>query len=161
MQNIEGDIADLNPVSLRQPPRRNKGTTAGKTEHLRLPDHAFDPEAIINMGAFDWYRKPLRQLGGAANVINVPMRNENSFDRDRLCQRNRQQPIDIPAGVDDRCTMRLVTPQQRAVLLNPGHRDNLVLQRHSAYPPPKEIRRRVYLSPDIRKQVDQPPRAIA
>ena len=155
-EHIKTNVANLNPIALLQPARRDKGTTAREPEHLGLPRHTFDPEAIINMRAFDRHGESFRQLRSPARVIDVPMRYEDSLDRNLSLSDERQQPIDIATGVNNRGALCLVTPQQSAVLLKRGHRDDLVLKSHTTHPLPEETGRRVYLPPVMRKHIVRP-----
>ena len=59
----------------------------------------------------------LLELGGAAGVIDVAVREEDLFGRDAGLGDAGLDPIEVAAGVDDGALLALLVPQQRAVLL--------------------------------------------
>ena len=135
VQYIQYNVANADLIALFQPACWREGPPAlREPEHLRLPGHPVNPELVVTLRPFDRQIQPLCQIRDTARVVDVPMRYQHLLQSDLLALDNGQQPIQIAAWIDNRCPAGLLTPEQRAVLLKRGYRNNFVRKRHKLSP---------------------------
>lgn len=76
------------------------------------------------MRAFDRHGQILLQLGRAAGVVDVAVREQDLLDRDAGLGDGGPDAVEVAAGIDDGGALRVLVPQQRAVLLERGDGDD-------------------------------------
>jgi hypothetical protein len=80
-------------------------------------------------GPFDWDRpttlgQRVAQGDGAARVVDVAVGQQDLLDLDAGLGDRLADAVDVAAGVDHGAALGGVVPQDRAVLLERGHRDD-------------------------------------
>ena len=81
------------------------------------------------MRTFDLHAKPVAEIGSAARVIDVAVRQQNFLDGNSRFFDSAFDAIEIPARIDDGADLRRVIPNQRAILLERRHADDRCLER--------------------------------
>jgi len=99
---------------------------AGQTEHPALLRHSINPEAVFALRSFDRQRQTVGEFGDRAGMIDVPVCDQDLLQRDALGLDCAQYARDVAARIDQRCTLRLLAPEEAAVLLERRDRDDLV-----------------------------------
>ena len=115
--HLQGVRAQRDGVAVVQPAGGLERLGLRKTEHHALLGQAVDPELIARVRSDDGHIEPLRQLPGAAGVVDMGMGEPDLFELEAqpidLCQ----QVVQIPARVDHGGLLGVLVPDQGAVLL--------------------------------------------
>ena len=77
MDHVEGDIAKVHRVAAVEPARWREACGTREAEALALLLDAVDPELVIDMRALDGCPSVLTKDSCAADVVNMPVGEEN------------------------------------------------------------------------------------
>ena len=119
MDHVELKLTHRYLVTIKQP--------AVRLERFGMHAPAFaviielgNPEPVFLMRAFDRYAQLFGQNSGLPAVIEVPMRDEQLFNRHAALLNRGLQPVEIATRIDQRALHRFGAPDQRAILLERG-----------------------------------------
>lgn len=76
------------------------------------------------MRSLDRQRSSLREIGGAARMIDVPVGKQDFLQSDAVLIGRPKDPVYVPSGIHDRSPHRLRAPDDATVLLERGYRDD-------------------------------------
>lgn len=94
-----------------------------------------DPEAIILMRAFNWHTQFLGEQTCLPTMIEMPVGDDDLFNRHPMVIRRGAQPGQIPARIAKRAFHGLGAPDQGAILLERGDRHDGGLHGGIDHPP--------------------------
>jgi hypothetical protein len=117
MANIKHALAHLHRVAIVQPARGHEGLGRRKTEHAALLGQAVDPELVALVGADDGQLVAARQLGRAAGVVDVRVRQPDLAQINPQALHRGLDARQIAARIDHCRFHRLPAPHDGAVLL--------------------------------------------
>ena len=86
--------------------------------------HAVEPEFVGDVRSLDRQCASFREIGGAARMVDVPVRQQDLLQNDAVLIGRSEDSIYVPSGVDDRGPHRLRAPHDRTILLKRGDRDD-------------------------------------
>src|SRR5262249_17609270 len=124
MQNIECELADLDPVSLFQPPVGRHVCGVVHTVRAGRLNDLLQQKRIGPVRAFDRYFELCLQAGGGADVIDMAVGQPDFLDRNTGFGNGALDVREVAAGIDDHGTLARLAPQHRAVLLKRGDLDD-------------------------------------
>ena len=124
MQDVEGQLADRDLVAFVEPAVRREIAHAGHAEARAARHHIVEQELVGDMRALDRHLQRVAQFGGAADMVDMAMGQPDLFDRDIGLLDRRLDLRHVAAGIDHHGLLGGLAPQQRAVLLEQGHRDD-------------------------------------
>ena len=128
MAYVQHLLAHLHGVAILQPARGHESACRRKTKADTLLGQAIDPELVALVRAHDRQLQARAQLGGATGMVDMRMRQPDRHQVQATLLHLGQDGVQIAAGIDDRRLVRLVAPQQGAVLLKSRHGDGVVMQ---------------------------------
>jgi hypothetical protein len=79
--------------------------------------------------AFDLHPELVGEDLGRAAMIDMAVGEQDLLDLDVVLLRRRLQPVEVAAGIGEGAEHRLRAPQEAAILLQRGHRDDGGFQR--------------------------------
>src|SRR5690606_23395326 len=85
-------------------------------EHPALLGQAVDPELVSPVRPDDRQRETARELGRAAGMVDVRMREQDLLELHILVAYRGEDPVEVAARVDDRAGLRALAPDEGAVL---------------------------------------------
>jgi hypothetical protein len=103
-------------VAIGQPARGREGVGMRKAEHLALLRQAVDPELVARVRADDGQVQLIGQLGGAAGVVDVGVRQPDLLQRQPRRAISASSTSRSPPG-SMTAAFRLIAPDDGAVLL--------------------------------------------
>ena len=89
-----------------------------------------DPEAVLSVRPLDGHTQLLGEDSGAAAMIDMAVGHQQLLDCHAMLFRCRLESVEIAAGIDESASHRFRAPEQGAILLEGGHRDDRSLERH-------------------------------
>ena len=124
MQDVEGQLADRDPIALIEPAVRRKIAHACDAESRAAGHHIVEQEFVGDVRAFDRHLQRVAQFGGAADMVDVAVGQPDFLDADIGLLDCRLNLRNIAAGVDHHGLLGSFAPDQGAVLLKQRHRDD-------------------------------------
>jgi hypothetical protein len=129
VDDLQGSIADGHAIPSIQPLIGTEGRDRSETEHPRLLRQGIKQEGIINVRTQDRHPQTLGQLGGAADVVDMTVGEEDLDGGNRLLPYQCQEATHLSARVHDGRLTSVPAPEQRAILLERSDRHDTVVQR--------------------------------
>ena len=126
--NSQRAVTDRDAITVKQPARGRERLSRGQAKHLALLGQAIDPELVGRMRANDGQCELVRQLSGAARMINMGMGEPYLRQRQAPAPDFCAQQIEIATGVNNGRPQGLVTPDKGEVLLKGGDRNSVMAQ---------------------------------
>jgi len=127
VQDVQLNVAETHRITALKPARGLEAAYVGKSKHLALLLHAFDPEAVFLMRTFNKIDPGrFRQRRHATGVIDVAMRHEYFGQRQAFIAQGALNALDIATGINGHRLTGLFAPENRAVLFKGGNRNNKV-----------------------------------
>ena len=83
-----------------------------------------DPEAVLFVRPFDRHAELFGENAGAAAMVDMAVGQQDLLDRHAGLLRGGLEPRQIPAGINEGSAHRRSAPQQSAILLQRGDRDD-------------------------------------
>jgi hypothetical protein len=109
-----------------QPSGWLEGLDRRKTEHLALLRHALNPEAVVFMRALNRHPGDLGKGCHTTGMINVTMRHQNFYQFQVLAIEHFLNTGDITTGINNHGLSRHLTPENGAILIKRGYRNDSV-----------------------------------
>ena len=128
MDNVDLQIADGHLVAVDQP-AVGLERLALHAETLARRRQPLDPEAVVLMRPLDRHAKLLREHTGLPAMVHMAVGDEDLFDLDPRLADRLAQLGQIAAGIDKRALVGFGAPEQGAILLEGGNRDDGGLER--------------------------------
>jgi hypothetical protein len=122
--DLEGLVSDGDGVALVEPAVGLEGVGMREAELGALFRQAVDPELVPGVRPLDRDPEALRQLGGAAGVVDVRVGQQDLLDLCTLLLGGCEDQVQIATRVDDGALVGGVAAQQDAVLLERGDGDD-------------------------------------
>ena len=116
---IDDDVRDL---------RAHLDATRGQRIRGSRPDHALERVGPLDRRGGAVRRQRVAQRRRPAGMVDMAMGQQDALDRHAQSLDGSQDPLHISAGIDDGRLAGRVTPEDRAILLEGRHRNDLVLQ---------------------------------
>ena len=122
--DIEGEAADGDGIALGEPAiRRDRSGIVEAVTRAGL-GQGVEQEPVRLVRPLDGDAEPLLQLGGAAGMVDMAMRQQDLLDLDALRVDRGLDPIQITSGIDHSADLGGVVPNQGTILLERGDRDD-------------------------------------
>ena len=100
MQDVEGQLADLDLLAFIEPAVRREVAHAGHAESRAARHHIVEQEFVGDMRAFDRHLQRIAQFGGAPDMVDMAMRQPDLFDGDIGLFDRGLNLRNVAAGVD-------------------------------------------------------------
>jgi hypothetical protein len=99
MADFEGDITETDGIALFQPAVRHKRSCSWKSELPTTCSQHIKPELIFSVGTFYGYVQLIRQFRHTADVIDVPMGDQDFFDLNLGLIGRAHDTVDVTARI--------------------------------------------------------------
>src|SRR5882757_1196340 len=124
MQDVEDEIADRDLIALIEPAIGPEIAHAGHAETFAAADDVLEQIFVGNVRALDFDLQRIAQLGGAADMVDMAMRQPDLFDGDAGLLDRGLDLVDVAAGVDHYGLFGRLVPDDGAILLEQRHRND-------------------------------------
>jgi hypothetical protein len=134
--HFERFVADLHRIALLQPAIRFEFLGLPETETACLRWQLLDPVAVAFMRAFDRQFETPGKFCRRTGVIDVRMSQQDLCQLYPVLLHAGEDFLQVTARIDDRAVHGFSAPDDRAVLLERGDRNDEYLQAHERLPSP-------------------------
>ena len=128
MAHLQRVLAESDGVTVMQPTRGCEWARRGETIVSGGLRQAINPKLIAFVGADDGQAQLFSQIGCAAGVVNVGVREPDLLKRHAQLFASGFQQGQIATGIDDGALHGFIAPDDGAVLLEGGNGDGFVLK---------------------------------
>ena len=123
--------SDLHGVALIEPACGRELRHRLEAEHTRLLREQVDPELVVGMGTFDRQVEALGQCLRSPGVIDVRVGEQDFGEVHTPIGDNCENLLEVTTRIDDGARMGFSRPDDRAVLLKSGDRDDGCAEGHA------------------------------
>ena len=121
--DVEGQVADRHRIAVDQPAVGHE-RLAGHAIFGAIFGQAVDPEQIVDVRALDLEAELGGEDAGRSAMVDMAVGKQDFLERHAVLRDCRLQFVEIPARIDQRALHRRGAPDQAAILLQRGHRDD-------------------------------------
>ena len=129
VDHLEGLLPEAHGVAIDQPAIGLEGGERRKAESMPLAGQLVDPELVVDVRALERHAMAFREFGRLAAMVDVAVGEEDLLQPHTELAQGVIDLIEITARIEGRGRAAARAHQQRAVLLEGGHRHDGQLQR--------------------------------